>query len=201
MLHIRGQFLVGKIDSRLKVSKHPGKPQAPILIEPAEFAFQLAHGLLALRLGFSVDEIGNRFRFRKIEPAIFKRATREFAGLGKPETGYGAKTFRHRVQDGAAAMQMKLDDILAGFVEVGETLEHAVRREVLEEVGIEVEDPRYQGSQPWPFPSQLMCGFFAAYKSGEITIQESELGEADWCRRNGRSAGNTEACLKAVGGQ
>lgn len=70
--------------------------------------------------------------------------------------------------------------VLAGFVEVGETLENAVRREVREEVGIEIEDPRYQGSQPWPFPSQLMCGFFAAYRSGEISIQESELGEAHW---------------------
>ncbi|HEX4215909.1 MAG TPA: NAD(+) diphosphatase [Candidatus Dormibacteraeota bacterium] len=70
--------------------------------------------------------------------------------------------------------------LLAGFVEVGETLEHAVRRELLEEVGVEVENPRYQSSQPWPFPSQLMCGFFATYKSGDIVIQESELSEASW---------------------
>ncbi|MFZ0214782.1 MAG: NAD(+) diphosphatase, partial [Candidatus Dormiibacterota bacterium] len=73
--------------------------------------------------------------------------------------------------------------LVAGFVEAGETLEDAVRREVLEEVGIEVEHPVYQGSQPWPFPSQLMAGFFASYRSGEIVADESEIGEAQWFHR------------------
>lgn len=70
--------------------------------------------------------------------------------------------------------------LLAGFVEPGETLEQAVVREVREEVGLEVEDLRYFGSQSWPFPSQLMCGFFARYRSGEIVVQESEITEARW---------------------
>jgi NAD+ diphosphatase len=70
--------------------------------------------------------------------------------------------------------------LLAGFVEPGETLEQAVAREVGEEVGIEVEDIRYFGSQAWPFPSQLMVGFFARYRSGEIRVQEEELTEARW---------------------
>ena len=51
--------------------------------------------------------------------------------------------------------------ILAGFVEPGESLEHAVVREVAEEVGVTVVEPRYLGSQPWPFPRSLMLGFFA----------------------------------------
>jgi len=72
--------------------------------------------------------------------------------------------------------------LLAGFVEPGETLEQAVAREVREEVGLEVEDLRYFGSQSWPFPSQLMVGFFARYRSGEIRVQEEELTEARWFR-------------------
>ena len=70
--------------------------------------------------------------------------------------------------------------LLAGFVEPGETLEQAVAREVREEVGLEVEDIRYFGSQAWPFPSQLMVGFFARHRSGAIRVQEEELTEAHW---------------------
>ena len=72
--------------------------------------------------------------------------------------------------------------LLAGFVEPGETLEEAVAREVREEVGVEVEAIRYFGSQAWPFPSQLMVGFFARYRGGEIAVQESEITEARWFR-------------------
>jgi NAD+ diphosphatase len=70
--------------------------------------------------------------------------------------------------------------VLAGFVEPGETLEEAVAREIREEVGIEVEDIRYFASQAWPFPSQLMIGFVARHRSGEIAPQDSEILEAGW---------------------
>ena len=56
---------------------------------------------------------------------------------------------------------------LAGFVEPGESLEEAVAREVLEEAGVEVAEPRYVASQPWPFPASLMLGFVASYAGGE----------------------------------
>lgn len=69
---------------------------------------------------------------------------------------------------------------LAGFVEPGESAEAALRREVFEEVGIEVGALRYFGSQPWPFPHSLMLGFHADYAGGEITCDEEEISDAEW---------------------
>ena len=69
---------------------------------------------------------------------------------------------------------------VAGFVEPGETLEHAVAREVLEEVGIRTGEVRYRGSQPWPFPQSLMLGFRAVAESSEIAVDGDEIVEADW---------------------
>ncbi len=69
---------------------------------------------------------------------------------------------------------------LAGFVEIGERLEQAVEREVREETGVEVGAITYFGSQPWPFPGQLMVGFRARYVSGDIEVQRSEIVEARW---------------------
>ncbi|MBD1930499.1 MULTISPECIES: NAD(+) diphosphatase [Cyanophyceae] len=70
--------------------------------------------------------------------------------------------------------------LIAGFVEPGESLEETIVREVREEVGIEVKDIRYFGSQPWPFPNSLMIGFTATYASGDIIIDPQELEDAAW---------------------
>jgi NAD+ diphosphatase len=70
--------------------------------------------------------------------------------------------------------------VLAGFAEPGETLEETVAREVREETGIEVQDIRYFGSQPWPFPDSLMIGFTARYAGGEIRVDGEEISDARW---------------------
>ncbi|MFG1497113.1 NAD(+) diphosphatase [Saccharospirillum sp. HFRX-1] len=69
---------------------------------------------------------------------------------------------------------------LAGFVETGESLEQAVHREIREEVGVEVTNLRYQGSQTWPFPHQLMLGFWADYAGGDIVPEPGEIADAQW---------------------
>lgn len=70
--------------------------------------------------------------------------------------------------------------VLAGFVEAGESLEQTVAREIKEEVGIAVDNIRYFGSQPWPFPHSLMIAFQAQYAGGEFVLEASEIKAADW---------------------
>ncbi len=72
---------------------------------------------------------------------------------------------------------------LAGFVEPGETLEAAVRREVLEETAVHVSDVAYWDSQPWPFPASLMLGYFARATSHDIVVEEDEIRQARWFTR------------------
>lgn len=67
--------------------------------------------------------------------------------------------------------------LVAGFLETGETLEECVRREVMEETGLEINNITYFGNQPWPYPSNLMVGFIADYVSGTIRLQDEELSE------------------------
>ncbi|MGO9139257.1 MAG: NAD(+) diphosphatase [Syntrophales bacterium] len=102
--------------------------------------------------------------FPRISPAIIVLVERE------------GKVLLARVKRFAS----ELYSVLAGFVELGESLEEAVEREIGEEVGIRVKNIRYFGSQPWPFPDSLMIGFTAEYESGEIKIDETEIADAGW---------------------
>jgi NAD+ diphosphatase len=92
---------------------------------------------------------------------------------------------------------------LAGFVEPGETLEEAVRREVREESGIRCGRVRYLAAQPWPFPSSLMMGFLAEALTEEITVDPEELAEARWfpraeiCEMVARAAAGTDDPTRA----
>ena len=81
-----------------------------------------------------------------------------------------------------AAFPIPMYSCIAGFVEPGETLEHAVHREVREEVGVELAEVNYIASQPWPFPHSLMIGFEATWASGDIVIDEKEIVDAQWYR-------------------
>ena len=74
--------------------------------------------------------------------------------------------------------------LVAGFVETGETLEEAVKREVKEETSLDIKNIRYYASQPWPYPCGLMVGFYADYAGGEIKLQQSELAYGGWFNRH-----------------
>jgi len=105
--------------------------------------------------------------FPRVDPVVIMLAVRgESALLGRGRRRPGARF-----------------SCLAGFMEPGETLEDAVRREVREESGIRCGRVRYLASQPWPFPSTLMMGFLAEALSEEITVDPEELVEARWFDR------------------
>jgi NAD+ diphosphatase len=82
-----------------------------------------------------------------------------------------------------AAWKPGMYSALAGFVEPGETIEDAARREVFEEAGVRVGSVRYVSSQPWPFPSNLMIGLVGEALSQEITRDAAELEDARWFSR------------------
>jgi len=107
----------------------------------------------------------NAMFFPKISPAVIVLIKRSD---GKVLLAYNRK-FRH-----------KCYSLIAGFVEAGESAEDAVRREVREEVGLEIKNIRYKYSQSWPFPDSLMLGFTADYDSGEICVDAEEIAEADF---------------------
>lgn len=113
-------------------------------------------------------------QYPRVQPCVITAITRP-----NPETGETQILLAHHHRYGQQKLPM-MYGLIAGFVEVGESLEHAVVREVAEEVNISVTDIRYVSSQPWPYPSNLMLGFRATYLSGDIIIQEDELSHADF---------------------
>lgn len=74
--------------------------------------------------------------------------------------------------------------LVAGFLEVGETLEECVHREVMEETGLRIKNLKYFGSQPWPYPNGIMIGFSAEYESGTIKLQNEELSTGEFYHRD-----------------
>ncbi len=113
------------------------------------------------------NEICRHEFFPRLDPAIIVLVTDgERALLGR-QSGWPAGRY----------------STIAGFVEPGESLEDAVEREVMEETGVHVTGPRYDSSQPWPFPSSLMIGFQANAKPGSPIVVGAELEDAQWFTR------------------
>jgi len=112
------------------------------------------------------DECATR-TFPKVDPAIIVLVTRDDKCLLGRQTGWPEGRY----------------STIAGFVEPGESLEDAVRREVAEETNIRVAGVHYHSSQPWPFPSALMLGFNAIASSDDIQLNDEELEDAQWFSR------------------
>ena len=106
-----------------------------------------------------------RIEYPRISPAVIVLVTRDDGSILLAHN----KKFRPG-----------LYSLVAGFAEAGESLEAAARREILEEVNVEVKDIRYVASQSWPFPNSLMAGFSARYAGGEIKPDEVEIVDARW---------------------
>jgi NAD+ diphosphatase len=152
-------------------------------------------GLLVQAVG--ILEWHNRHRF---SPLTGAPTTVERAGWVQRDPTTGTEFFPRTdpavimlVHDGADRVVLGRQavwppgrfSILAGFVEPGESAEAAVAREVAEEVGLQVTDLRYVGSQPWPFPQSLMLGFVARAESGDtLRLDPDEIEEARWFTRD-----------------
>lgn len=105
--------------------------------------------------------------FPRTDPAVIMLVTRGTSCLLARRTGN----------------KLPMYSTLAGFVEPGESLEEAVAREVMEETGIAVDAVRYHSSQPWPFPTQLMLGFYAEAIGGALKPHPDEIADARWIER------------------
>ena len=116
------------------------------------------------------DEDGNRLLFPRIEPAVI--------------TAIVDHDDRLLLQHNSAWRNNGLYSVSAGFVEAGENLEHACRREAKEEVGIEIGELKYLGSQPWPFPSSLMMAFKGVAVTTDVHVDGEETLQARWVTRD-----------------
>lgn len=119
-----------------------------------------------------ISEACGKVAYPRVDPAVIVLIEKDFDGVQKCLLGRS-----RRYPSG-------MYSTLAGFVEPGESLEMAVIREMKEEVGLDVSDIRYQASQPWPFPTSLMLGFFATATSESITLDTNEVEEALWFSRS-----------------
>ena len=116
------------------------------------------------------DEDGRRLLFPRVEPAVISAIV--------------DRDDRLLLQHNAAWSDSRLYSVSAGFVEAGENLEHAVRREAREETGLTLGEVRYLGSQPWPFPASLMMAFKALALDTDIRVDGEETLQARWVTRD-----------------
>jgi NAD+ diphosphatase len=121
---------------------------------------------------------------RGLETEQFSRVCPKCGALYFPRLNPAAIVLVYRAEEVLLARAPQFPkgmySTIAGFVEPGETIEQTVAREVREEVGIEVKNINYFGSQPWPFPNSLMIGFTAEYADGELAPDPDEIEDAGW---------------------
>lgn len=142
-----------------------------------------AMGGWAQRCSSSAD--GNRLLFPRVEPAVI--------------TVVVDSSDRMLIQHNAAWNNPTLYSVSAGFVEAGENLEHAVRREAHEETGITLGEVKYLGSQPWPYPASLMMAFKAHALGTDIQVDGSETVDAQWVTRDEYTAAIISGRISAPG--
>lgn len=141
---------------------HAGQRFCPVCGEPVAPALA---GWAQVCTGAS----DGRLLFPRIEPAVITAITDDEDRI---------------LLQNNAAWRRGFFSVSAGFVEAGESLEHAVRREAAEEVGVELGAVSYLGSQPWPFPSSLMLGFTARALTTEVAVDGDEVASARWFTRD-----------------
>lgn len=124
-----------------------------------------------------LESSGHSMRCQQCQSLVFPRTDPAVIMLVEHEDQQGSKRC---LLGRSPAWPEGCYSTLAGFVETGESLEAAVIREVFEEAGIRVTNPRYVASQPWPFPQSIMLGFTATAVNDEIVLDKEELANADW---------------------
>lgn len=128
---------------------------------------------------------GRRLLFPRVEPAVI--------------TAIVDRQGRLLLQHNAAWQDDALYSVSAGFVEAGENLEHACRREALEETGVRLGEVRYLGSQPWPYPASLMVAFKALALTDDIRVDGAETTDARWMTREDYERAVAEERIVAPG--
>ncbi len=197
-------------DRRVLLGTHDGVAYLAAIEEGLDTGDEHAPSYLGLReVGAELDDLEAGLVVHTVSLANWHATHRFCPRCGSPTTAENAGHTRRCPVDGSehyprtdpAVIMLVLDDddrlllgrqttwpegrysTLAGFVEPGESLEAAVRREVLEEVGIEVDAVGYLGSQPWPFPSSLMLGFTAHACGTDVTMHDGEIADVRWYTR------------------
>jgi NAD+ diphosphatase len=174
-------------------------PEAPLVLHAvglAEWLFVTRHcprcgePLTPRKAGHELVCANDHVQFPRTDPAVIMLVT-----TGEPGSADEKCLLGHQ-----AAWPEGRFSTLAGFCEPGETLEDAVRREVLEEVGVTVGEVTYFGNQPWPLPASLMLGFTGRATSTDITVDLDEIADARWFTREELAEGARSGALVLPGG-
>lgn len=210
-----GQMADGQMSFAVLADKSAGDdgwtPLRPVLagLEPADAAFAVhaiglaewhhacrhcprcGTGLRPVQSGHVLEcPACGRQQFPRTDPAVIMLVT-----SGEPGSAEERCLLGHQAVWPAGRFST-----LAGFCEPGETLEDAVRREVLEEVGVQVGEVAYFGNQPWPLPASLMVGFTGRATTTEITVDLEEIADARWFTRAELAEGARTGELMLPGG-